>query len=161
MAKKLMIHLKVNGNDVAEEVTARTTLVDFLRYRLGLTGTHVGCEHGICGACTVLCDGKPIRSCLMLAIQADGRELATVEGLQKSNGDLDVLQDCLRETHGLQCGYCTSGILMAAEALLKQNVSPTRDEIREAISGNLCRCTGYLQIIEGIELASRRMRDTK
>jgi carbon-monoxide dehydrogenase small subunit len=133
------------------------TLLDFLRDELDLTGTHAGCEHGVCGACSVLLDNVPIRSCLMLAVQANGESLTTVEGLSDPDGSLNLVQDCFWETHALQCGYCTPGMLIAAQALLQRNPDPSREEIRKAISGNLCRCTGYGQIIEAIELAADRM----
>ena len=123
-----------------------------------LNGTHAGCEHGVCGACTVLVDGEPVRSCLMFAVQADGYEITTIEGLAPAPGELSVLQDAFCETHGLQCGYCTPGMILAAHALLQHTVTPTRDDIVEAISGNICRCTGYGQIIEAVEFAAARLR---
>lgn len=147
----------VNGEPHAASVEPRLTLVDFLRDTLNLTGTHVGCEHGVCGACSVLFDDLPIRSCLMFAVQADRHRVSTVEGLTEPGGGLSLIQDCFWETHALQCGYCTPGMLIAAHALLRRNPDPSRQEIRKAISGNLCRCTGYGQIVEAIELAADRL----
>jgi len=157
MAKQ-KVSIKVNGKTYEREVEPRLTLVDFLRHEIDLTGTHVGCEHGVCGACTVLIDGAAVRSCLMFAVQADGRAITTIEGLTPAPGELSVLQDAFCETHGLQCGYCTPAMILAAHALLAGNTSPTRDEIVEAISGNICRCTGYTQIVEAIALAAERLR---
>jgi carbon-monoxide dehydrogenase small subunit len=156
--KHLEITIAVNGRVHRTAVEPRTTLVDFLRDELRLTGTHVGCEHGVCGACSVLLDGDPVRACLMFAVQADGRQVTTVEGLAPGTGELSILQDAFCETHALQCGYCTSGMLIAAHALLNQTLEPTRATIVEAIGGNLCRCTGYQQIVEAIELAATRLR---
>src|SRR3974390_1022479 len=150
--------LRVNGDLCRVAVEARATLLDCLRDNLGLTGTHVGCEHGICGACTVLLDGVPVRSCLMCAVQADGYAITTIEGLAPGPGELSVVQDAFCETHGMQCGYCTPAMILAAHALLAGNPDPTREEIVEAISGNICRCTGYAQIVEAIALAAERMR---
>jgi len=155
------ISITVNGEEQTGTVPARMTLVDFLRDECRLTGTHVGCEHGICGACTVEYDGRPVRSCLMFAVQADGHEVNTVEGLADADGKLSVLQDAFCEMHGLQCGYCTPAMLMAAQSLLKETLEPTDDEIREALSANICRCTGYKQIIESVKLAAQRMREAK
>ena len=152
------IALNVNGRRRAGRVAARLTLVDFLRDELRLTGTHVGCEHGVCGACSVLLDGKPVRSCLVFAVQADGADVVTVEGLAPDGEGMSVLQDSFWELHALQCGYCTPGMLIAAHGLLRANRSPTEYEIREAIGGNLCRCTGYKQIVEAIALAAERLR---
>ncbi len=152
------ISVTVNARRYRNEVPPRLTLVDYLREVLGLTGTHTGCEHGVCGACSVIFDGQPIRSCLMFAIQADGHEVETVEGLTGADGGLSPLQDAFWEAHALQCGYCTPGMLMASHALLRSNPDPTEDEIKEAIGGNLCRCTGYQQILEAIRLAAKRMR---
>ncbi len=154
----MKVELRVNGGLRVAEVEPRTTLLDCLRDELGLTGTHAGCEHGICGACTVLMDGEPIRSCLMFAVQADGYELTTIEGIAPAPGELSVVQDAFCETHGLQCGYCTPAMILAAHALLAGNASPTREQIIDAISGNLCRCTGYAQIVEAIALAAERLR---
>jgi carbon-monoxide dehydrogenase small subunit len=153
------IALEVNGAARRGEATARTTLVDFLRDTLRLTGTHVGCEHGICGACSVLLDGEPVRSCLMYAVQAGGHSITTVEGLARPDGTLSALQDSFCESHALQCGYCTPGMLIAGHALLASSADPSDDEIREAIGGNLCRCTGYQQIVEAIRNAARRRRE--
>jgi aerobic carbon-monoxide dehydrogenase small subunit len=152
------IDLQVNGKVCRLDVEARTTLLDCLRDTLGLTGTHAGCEHGICGACTVLLDGVPIRSCLMFAVQADGYAITTIEGLAPGPGELSVVQDAFCETHGMQCGYCTPAMILTAQSLLTHNPAPTPDEIVEAISGNICRCTGYSQIVEAIALAAERMR---
>lgn len=145
----------VNGEPFAEQVEARYLLVDFLRQRLRLTGTHVGCSHGACGACTVLIDGQPMRSCLMFAVQANGADVKTVESL--SNGEqLSILQEEFRKHHALQCGYCTPGMLISATALLAENPRPTDEEIRKYMAGNLCRCTGYTPIVSAIGAASRR-----
>jgi aerobic carbon-monoxide dehydrogenase small subunit len=151
------IKLSVNGRTYEREVEARLLLSDFLRHDLGLTGTHVGCEHGVCGACTILLDGEPVRSCLVLAVQADGRELMTVEGLAPAPGELHPLQQAFWEAHGLQCGFCTPGFLMTLVPFLEENPSPTEHEIRQAISGNLCRCTGYQHIVDAVQLAADRM----
>ncbi|HXV58265.1 MAG TPA: (2Fe-2S)-binding protein [Gaiellaceae bacterium] len=148
------VSVEVNGRPYEEEVEPRLLLSDFLRHRLGLTGTHVGCEHGVCGACTVQLDGEPIRSCLLLAVQADGRSLRTVEGLAPAGGALHPLQEAFHETHALQCGFCTPGFLLSAEAFLRERPDPTREEIREALAGNLCRCTGYKAIVEAVERAA-------
>lgn len=145
------IDIKVNGTEYRADVEPRLTLVDFLRYQIGLTGTHVGCEHGVCGACTILLDGTAVRSCLMFAVQADGHMITTVEGLAESGGQLSPLQEAFVDKHAMQCGYCTSGMLMAATGLLAKNPHPSRDEIKSALSGNLCRCTGYQQILEAVE----------
>ncbi|MDA0652259.1 MAG: (2Fe-2S)-binding protein [Proteobacteria bacterium] len=152
------ITLTVNGRQMSGHAEARLTLVDFLRDVLGLTGTHIGCEHGVCGACSVMFDGKPVRSCLMYAVQADGHDVTTVEGLEADDGTMSPLQDAFWENHALQCGYCTPGMLIAGHALLSQNASPTDEEIRHAIGGNLCRCTGYQQIVEAIQMAAEKMR---
>ena len=153
------ISLTVNGQPYSGEVEARLLLSDYLRHELELTGTHVGCEHGVCGACTVLLDGEPVRSCLMLAVQADGHEVSTVEGLASSTEDLHPIQDAFWEAHGLQCGFCTPGFLMTLVPFLEENPDPTEIEIREAISGNLCRCTGYQNIVEAARLAAEKMRE--
>ncbi len=152
------IRLTVNGAPVERDVEARLLLSDFLRHELGLTGTHVGCEHGVCGACTVLVDGEPARSCLMFAVQADGHTVETVEGLATGDDALHPLQRAFWEKHGLQCGYCTPGMLMVLKAFLAENPNPTEGEVREAISGNLCRCTGYQNIVEAALEAARLMR---
>jgi aerobic carbon-monoxide dehydrogenase small subunit len=148
------LKLQVNGKLREAEVPARLTLVDFLRDSLRLTGTHVGCEHGICGACSVLVDGEPVRSCLMYAVQAEGCKVTTIEGLAKPDGTPGALQDAFCEKHALQCGYCTPGMIVAAHALLKSNPRPSEAQIRDAIGGNLCRCTGYKQIVEAIQHAA-------
>ena len=139
--------MEINGRAYQGEVEPRTLLSDFIRHQAGLTGTHVGCEHGVCGACTVQLDGEAVRSCLMLAVQANGRSLRTVEGLA-ADGELHPLQRAFNEAHALQCGFCTSGFLMTLEAYLREHPEPSDDEIREALAGNLCRCTGYLGIVE-------------
>jgi aerobic carbon-monoxide dehydrogenase small subunit len=153
------ISVEVNGSKRTGQVVARTSLVDWLREHLHLTGTHIGCEHGICGACSIMLDGEAVRSCLIYAVQADGHRIVTVEGLARPDGRLSILQDSFCEAHGLQCGYCTPGMLIAAQALLNVNPRPTEAEIREAIGGNLCRCTGYQQIVEAIALAAQRMAE--
>ncbi len=150
--------LVVNGEARALDVEPRMTLLDCLRDVLGLTGVHAGCEHGVCGACTVLLDGVAVRSCLIFAVQADGYAITTIEGLSPGPGELSIIQDAFCEVHGLQCGYCTPAMILAAHALLNENRSPTREDIVEAISANICRCTGYGQIIEAIALAAERMR---
>jgi carbon-monoxide dehydrogenase small subunit len=152
------VRLSVNGQPVECSVPGRRSLADLLREELRLTGTHVGCEHGVCGACTVLVDGRTARSCLLFAAQLEGAEITTVEGLTPAAG-LSVLQTAFRECHALQCGFCTPGMLATAHELLAENSAPTRDEIREAIAGNLCMCTGYVNIVKAIELAARRLRD--
>ena len=152
------ISVTVNGKAHQASIEPRMTLLDFLRDEVGLTGTHAGCEHGVCGACTVIHDGAPVRSCLMFAVQADSYEVMTVEGLAEEDGTLSVLQDCFWETHATQCGYCTSGMLMAGHALLQDNENPLEEDIIEAIGGNLCRCTGYRQIIEAIALAAQKLK---
>ena len=148
------VAITVNGVAQQRTVEPRTTLVDFLREELGLTGTHVGCEHGICGACSVLLDGQPVRSCLMFAVQADGLAVTTVEGLAPERGTLSKVQDAFCETHALQCGYCTPGMLVACHALVAQHPQPSEAQIRDAIGGNLCRCTGYQQIVHAVQLAT-------
>ena len=154
MPKKMTVQIKVNGAVQARLIEPRTTLVDFLRDELGLTGTHVGCEHGVCGACSVLLDGDPVRSCCMFAVQADGMSVTTVEGLAPARGKLSKIQDAFCEKHAMQCGYCTPGMLIACHALLQQTPHPTEVQIREAIGGNLCRCTGYQQIIDAVKYAT-------
>ena len=152
------VTLTVNGRARAVEVEPRKSLLDCLREDFGLTGTHTGCEHGICGACTILLDGEPVRSCLMLAVQADGYAITTIEGVGPAPGELSVVQDAFCETHGTQCGYCTPGMVLTAQAFLARNGAPSREDIVEAISANICRCTGYGQIVEAIELAAERLR---
>ena len=153
------IRITVNGRSVDGRAEARVTLVDFLRETLGLTGPHVGCEHGVCGACSVLLDGTPVRSCLIYAVQADGSDVTTVEGLAAADGGISPLQDAFWDNHAMQCGYCTPGMLITAQALLDRNPDPSEAEIREAIGGNLCRCTGYQQIVEAVQMAAGRMRE--
>jgi aerobic carbon-monoxide dehydrogenase small subunit len=148
------INLRVNGDDVRERVEARKTLVDFLRDDLGLTGSHVGCEQGVCGACTVLIDGEVVRGCLVLAVQCDGAEVQTIEGISDSGAIAD-LQDAFQRRNALQCGFCTPGMLIGAQALLQHGGIPSRDDIREHLSGNYCRCTGYQAIVDAIEFVSQ------
>jgi aerobic-type carbon monoxide dehydrogenase small subunit (CoxS/CutS family) len=152
------IELSVNGTAYRSRVESRMLLSDFLRHELLLAGTHVGCEHGVCGACTILLDGAPVRSCLMLAVQANGHELRTVEGLASPAGELHPIQQAMHEHHGLQCGYCTPGILMTMTAYLEENPAPSEEEVREALSGNLCRCTGYQNIVDAMMAAALAMR---
>jgi carbon-monoxide dehydrogenase small subunit len=149
--------LIVNGKSYARVVETRLTLADFLRQELNLTGTHLGCEHGVCGACTVLVDGRSTRACLMFAVQANGREVTTVEGLAP-DGKLSVLQQAFMDNHGLQCGFCTPGMLMTLTELLRENPEPTEQEVREALTGNLCRCTGYAGIVAAALDAAQRLR---
>jgi aerobic carbon-monoxide dehydrogenase small subunit len=157
VADPVDVSLSVNGAARRGRVEPRLLLSDFLRHDLGLTGTHVGCEHGVCGACTVLLDGEAVRSCLVFAVQADGGEVTTVEGLASPDGTLHPLQEAFRDAHGLQCGFCTPGILMSMIPFLRDNPAPTEPEVREALSGNLCRCTGYQNIVEAVALAAERM----
>ena len=154
----IAIKLRVNGRDHERSVEARITLGDFLRHELNLTGTHLGCEHGICGACTVLVDGVSARACLMLAVQADGSEVRTSEGLARSDEALHPLQQAVRDHHGLQCGFCTPGMMMTLVELLAETPNPTETEIRDAISGNICRCTGYQGIVAATLDAAARLR---
>jgi carbon-monoxide dehydrogenase small subunit len=164
----LTIRLTVNGETYERSVEPRLLLSDFLRHDLNLTGTHVGCEHGVCGACTVLVEGDAVRSCLMFAVQADGAEITTVEGLARpgdgsglphpDDADLHPIQAAFREAHGLQCGFCTPGILLTLIPFLRDNPSPDERQIREALSGNLCRCTGYQNIVKAVRIAAGRMR---
>jgi aerobic carbon-monoxide dehydrogenase small subunit len=155
----LDVTLTVNGQVRTARVPARRLLSDALRHDLGLTGTHVGCEHGVCGACTVLLDGAPVRSCLMLAASADGHAITTVEGLAADDGRLSSVQQAFQECHGLQCGFCTPGFLTTVTAFLHENPAPTRDDAREAISGNLCRCTGYQNIVSSVLRAAALSRE--
>jgi aerobic-type carbon monoxide dehydrogenase small subunit (CoxS/CutS family) len=152
------ITLSVNGVSYTRRIESRMLLSDFVRHELGLAGTHVGCEHGVCGACTIQLDGEPVRSCLMLAVQAKGHEISTIEGLAGNDGTYHPLQQAMHDHHGLQCGYCTPGILMTMTAFLDENTSPSEDEVREALSGNLCRCTGYQNIVDAVLAAALRMR---
>ena len=151
------ITVTVNGCAHSREIETRTTLADFLRQDLRLTGTHVGCEHGVCGACTVLVDGASARACLMLAVQCDGREVSTVEGLAEG-GALNVLQQAMQDNHGLQCGFCTPGVLMTLTELLRDNSEPTEQDVRIALTGNLCRCTGYQGIVDAALSAARKLK---
>lgn len=148
------IEVRVNGFRRRDAVPGRLTLADYLRDRCGLTGTHLGCEHGVCGACTVLLDGAAVRSCLIFAVQADGAEITTVEGIAEPDGTLSAVQEAFRAEHGLQCGFCTPGFIVSATAFLRENPDPTDTEIREAISGNLCRCTGYQGIMRAVRAAA-------
>ena len=154
----MKVELDINREKHTVDVEPRTSLLDCLRDKLQLNGAHTGCEHGVCGACTVLVDGAAVRSCLMFAVQADGYAITTIEGLSPGPGELSPIQDAFCETHGMQCGYCTPAMILAAYALLSKNPQPTREEIVDAISGNICRCTGYAQIVEAIALAAERMR---
>lgn len=158
MTQIFPLTITVNDKEYKRDVEPRLLLSDFLRHEIGLTGTHVGCEHGVCGACTILFDGESMRSCLIFAVQADGHQITTVEGLAHDKDDLHPIQQAFWEAHGLQCGYCTPGILMTLVPFLKQNPNPTEDEIRHAISGNLCRCTGYQHIVDAVKLAAEKMR---
>ena len=158
MTRTYSVTITVNGVSYERSVEARMLLSDFLRHELGLTGTHVGCEHGVCGACTILLDGESVRSCLMFAVQAAGHSVATVEGLAQDREHLHPIQQAFWEAHGLQCGYCTPGILMTLVPFLQQNPDPTEDEIRHALSGNLCRCTGYQHIVDAVKLAAQTMK---
>ena len=157
MPSSVEVSTTVNGEAYRRTVEPRLLLSDFIRHELGLTGTHVGCEHGVCGACTVLMDGVAVRSCLVFAVQADGCALETVEGLTPGDGPLHVLQEAFRDAHGLQCGFCTPGILMSMVPFLRDHPTPDEPQIREALSGNLCRCTGYQNIVEAVRLAAERM----
>jgi carbon-monoxide dehydrogenase small subunit len=157
MENTFNLSVTINGQSYQKNLDPRTLLSDFLRNDLGLTGTHVGCEHGVCGACTVLLDGEPVRSCLLFAPQVHNHEVITVEGLGTMD-DLHPLQEAFREAHALQCGFCTSGFLMTLVPYLEENTNPTEEEIREAISGNLCRCTGYQHIIDAVKIAAEKMK---
>lgn len=154
MTAPVIVEIIVNGSPRRALVEPRTTLVDFLREFCGLTGTHVGCEHGICGACSVLLDGDPVRACCLFAVQAEGMSVTTVEGLAPARGELSDLQDAFLECHAMQCGYCTPGMLVACTDLLARVPHPREAEIRDAIGGNICRCTGYQQIVDAVKLAS-------
>ena len=155
-----LISVTVNGHLYEQHVPVRMLLSDFLRHILHLTGTHVGCEHGVCGCCTVLLNGEAVRSCLMLAVQADGMVLTTIEGMAGTNSELHPIQQAFQEKHGLQCGFCTPGIIMSVHAMLHENASPSEEEIRHELSGNLCRCTGYQNIVEAVKLAAERLRES-
>ena len=162
MAELLPIRVRINDTPYERSVEARKLLVDFIRDDIGLTGTHIGCEHGVCGACTVLLNGEPSQSCLLFAVQVDGSEIVTVEGLG-SDGSLHPLQEAFSVAHGLQCGFCTPGMLMSAIYLLRDNPDPSETDIRLAISGNICRCTGYVNIVKAVQLAAQalKQRETK
>lgn len=151
------VHFTVNGRPVRVDAEPRRTLADALREDLGLTGTHLGCEHGVCGACTVLVDDEPVRSCLMFTVQADGSCVSTVEGLAAEDGTLHPLQQAFSEHHGLQCGFCTPGILITCVHFLRAEIHPSRERIREALAGNICRCTGYVGIVDAVQSAARDM----
>jgi 2-furoyl-CoA dehydrogenase 2Fe-2S iron sulfur subunit len=153
------VRLTVNGRNVEADAEPRMLLSDFLRHELALTGTHVGCEHGVCGACTIQIDGVPARACLTLAVQADGAEIRTVEGLAPEPGRLSILQDAFRRHHALQCGFCTAGILMSLDAFLKKQADPSDEELRDFLSGHLCRCTGYVPILAAAADAAKRLRE--
>lgn len=157
MVAPQQVRLTVNGTHYEAHVEPRMTLVDLLRGELGLTGTHVGCEHGVCGACTILLEGQAVRSCIMLAVQADGASLMTVEGLS-SDGQLHPIQEAFMEKHGLQCGFCTPGFLMSVYELLEHSSNPSDDEIRDALGGEICRCTGYQAIMESVRHAAAKLR---
>ncbi|HEY1636367.1 MAG TPA: (2Fe-2S)-binding protein [Acidimicrobiales bacterium] len=157
--REVAVAMDVNAQRRQAMVEPRLTLADFIRERCGLTGTHLGCEHGVCGACTVLVDGAAVRSCLMLAVQADGREVTTVEALAGPDGELSVVQQAFRDAHGLQCGFCTPGFVVSLTSYLRDHPHPTDDDLRGALSGNLCRCTGYQGILEAARLAADAGRD--
>ncbi len=156
--RKLTLVATINGERVEREVEPRLLLTDFLRHEVGLTGTHVGCEHGVCGACTILFDGEPVRACLTLAIQAHGHEITTVESLAPNQDELHPLQQAFRDAHGLQCGFCTGGILLTMLPFLEENPDPTEEEVRHALSGNICRCTGYQHIVDAVLAAAEGAR---
>jgi carbon-monoxide dehydrogenase small subunit len=158
-SKKHVVALTVNGVPREGSVEARQTLADFLRDDMELTGTHLGCEHGVCGACTILVGGEAVRSCLMFAVQANGKDITTIEGLAH-DGKLHPVQEAFWECHGMQCGFCTPGFVMSVYAFLQEHPDPQNDEIRPALSGNLCRCTGYQNIVNAVRLAAKKMRDT-
>ena len=161
MGETRKISLSVNGKPYEAEVEVRFHLADFLRQQLGLTGTHLGCEHGVCGACTILLNGQSARSCLLLAVQADGQEIKTIEGIAISEEELHPLQEAFRDNHGLQCGFCTPGMLTTLLEFLEENPDPTEQEVRIAISGNLCRCTGYQGIVAAALDAAKRLREQR
>lgn len=159
--EEMLISVTVNGNHYEKLIPARLLLSDFLRHDLHLTGTHVGCEHGVCGCCTVLLNGEAVRSCLMLAVQADGMAITTIEGMAGTKSELHPIQQAFLEKHGLQCGFCTPGIIISVHAMLRENPDPTEEEIRHGLSGNLCRCTGYQNIVEAVKLAAVRLREAR
>ncbi len=158
MGDLVTVTVTVNGTRYERAVEPRMLLVDFIRHELGLTGTHVGCEHGVCGTCTILFDGKPVRSCLMFAPQASGHEIRTIEGLGTID-NLHPLQEAFRDAHGLQCGFCTPGMIMSVLPFLEENNDPTEEEVREIVDGNLCRCTGYQHIVDAVKLAAKKMAE--
>ena len=151
------IQFTVNGQSHSGSSEARKTLADYLREDCGLTGTHLGCEHGVCGACTILLDGEAVRSCLLFAVQADGADITTIEGIGPADGSLGPVQEAFRQAHGLQCGFCTPGFVVTVQAFLQDNPNPSLDEIKEGLSGNLCRCTGYQGIIKAVQIAAETM----
>ncbi|HLG61888.1 MAG TPA: (2Fe-2S)-binding protein [Ktedonosporobacter sp.] len=155
------ITVTINGRQYERQVPVRLLLSDFLRHELHLTGTHVGCEHGVCGCCTILLDGEAVRSCLLLAVQVDGRTLTTIEGLAGPQEPLHPIQQAFREQHGLQCGFCTPGIILSVHAMLRDKPEPTEEEIRHELSGNLCRCTGYQNIVEAVKCAAKYLSEQK
>jgi carbon-monoxide dehydrogenase small subunit len=158
MTERVAITVTVNGTLYCRDVEPRLLLTDFLRHEIGLTGTHVGCEHGVCGACTIRFDGAPMRACLIFAVQADEHAITTVEGLAPARNLLSPLQQAFQDAHGLQCGYCTPGILMTMSAFLEEHPDPTETDVRHALAGNLCRCTGYQHIVDAVLLAAQRLR---
>ena len=158
MSNKVQVEITINGKKVQKEVEPRLLLTDFIRDECNLTGTHLGCEHGVCGACTILLDNEPVRGCLMFAVQADGSKIQTVESLKNVDGTLNVLQQSFSDNHALQCGFCTPGFLMTLTHFLEENQNPSEKEIREAISGNLCRCTGYSNIIKAVQQAAKTLQ---
>jgi len=157
MTDLITINVRVNGVDYQRQVEPRLLLSDFIRHDLNLTGTHVGCEHGVCGSCTILFDGQPVRSCLLFAVQADGHNILTVEGLAPDPDHLHPIQEAFHEAHALQCGFCTPGFVMTLKPFLEENPDPSDEEIREAIAGNLCRCTGYDHIVDAVHIAAEKM----
>jgi aerobic carbon-monoxide dehydrogenase small subunit len=160
MSDLVKITVTVNGVDYERMVEPRLLLVDFIRQDLGLTGTHIGCEHGVCGTCTIHFDGKPARSCLMFAVQANGHQVLTIEGLGTMD-NLHPIQEAFREAHGLQCGFCTPGMIMSALPFVEENANPTEEQVREVVDGNLCRCTGYQHIVDAVKLASQKMAEQR
>jgi carbon-monoxide dehydrogenase small subunit len=159
MTDLVTINVRVNGKDYQRQVEPRLLLSDFIRHDLNLTGTHVGCEHGVCGSCTILFDGQPVRSCLLFAVQADGHNILTIEGLAPDPDHLHPIQEAFHEAHALQCGFCTPGFVMTLKPSLEENPDPSDEEIREAISGNLCRCTGYDHIVDAVHIAADKMKE--
>ncbi|MEA2433925.1 MAG: aerobic carbon-monoxide dehydrogenase small subunit [Actinomycetota bacterium] len=156
-SEKAVIRLQVNGRELEGVAEPRRLLSDFIRHDLGMTGTHVGCEHGVCGACTILLDGDAVRSCLMFAVQAEGSVITTIEGLGQTRDDMDVIQRAFWESHGLQCGFCTPGMVLATKDLLERTPMPTDDQIREGLAGNMCRCTGYVFIVKAVKAAAEEL----